>query len=288
MQTLTLDDLAAIRPYLAHHGSRLCDITIGAIGMWRDYFEMKWGIEQGALLLRYDRHNMVSYAPPLGLSLREGAELVVQKAREDGHAPLLAVIDNRQLAQLWQWYPGLVAECSRDWFDYLYRIEDLASMSGKRYHGQRNFINRFVKAHPDWAFRPMEQDDVPGVLAFLQRIHADGAGKGTVGQEEILRTVEVFDNYALYGMEGWLLEDEGRMIGVSVSEVVGDTLYCHIEKADREVTGAYPMLAWRTAEAFAGRVAYANREEDVGDLGLRRSKMGYHPIEISPKYLVRL
>ena len=61
----------------------------------------------------------------------------------------------------------------------------------------------------------------------------------------------------------------------------------HIEKSDRNIQGAYQMLARREAEKYCvGDVKYVNREDDAGDEGLRRSKLAYRPLYIAEKYTV--
>ena len=62
-------------------------------------------------------------------------------------------------------------------------------------------------------------------------------------------------------------------------------LIIHIEKALRDYPGAYPTVAQLFARTFADEnVHYINREDDSGDLGLRKSKLNYLPVEIVDKY----
>ena len=88
-------------------------------------------------------------------------------------------------------------------------------------------------------------------------------------------------------MVGGLLKTEGKIIGLSIGEILGDTLFVHVEKSLREVQGAYPLLVREFAKCFAAdSVNFINREEDDGNEGLRTSKMSYHPVKLLEKYLV--
>ena len=114
-------------------------------------------------------------------------------------------------------------------------------------------------------------------------------GKVTdVSDTEREQLIEQFDNWEAYSQLGGMLISEGRVVGISVGEIVGDTLIIHTEKADTSFDGAYPMLVNCFAREFAAddKCLYINREEDCGIEGLRISKRSYHPIEIIKKYAV--
>ena len=90
-----------------------------------------------------------------------------------------------------------------------------------------------------------------------------------------------------YGMVGGLLKTEGKIIGLSIGEILGDTLFVHVEKSLREVQGAYPLLVREFAKCFVSDgVNFINREEDDGNEGLRTSKLSYHPVKLLEKFLV--
>ena len=79
------------------------------------------------------------------------------------------------------------------------------------------------------------------------------------------------------------------LAGFSLGEIVGDTLFTHIEKADRDYEGCYQMLVAQFAQHFVrDGVHFINREDDTGDLGLRTSKLSYHPVALLEKYTVTI
>jgi hypothetical protein len=41
-------------------------------------------------------------------------------------------------------------------------------------------------------------------------------------------------------------------------------------------------------ESLGGRFRYVNREQDLGDEGLRKAKMSYHPVKFNQKYRIAL
>ena len=99
---------------------------------------------------------------------------------------------------------------------------------------------------------------------------------------------EVLEHLDQYGLVGGVLRADGAIVGFTLGEVLRDTLYIHIEKADRDYPGAYQMLCRQFCTAYADGLAYVNREEDMGDLVLRKAKRDLHPVTQLKKYTVEV
>ena len=100
--------------------------------------------------------------------------------------------------------------------------------------------------------------------------------------------LKFFNNYFRYNLLGGILKIQNKIIAISVGEIINDTLFIHIEKANRMFLGAYQMINNEFAKYYAKDVTYINREEDVGDDGLRKAKLMYNPIKILKKYIVEV
>jgi hypothetical protein len=99
---------------------------------------------------------------------------------------------------------------------------------------------------------------------------------------------ELLENYGQYGLFGGFLTVGGEIVSFSVGERVNDTVFVHVEKADIRYTGVYQVMVQEFLKHFAREGdLYVNREEDVGDEGLRKSKLSYHPAELLEKSVVR-
>jgi hypothetical protein len=110
-----------------------------------------------------------------------------------------------------------------------------------------------------------------------------------VYNEEYLKTIEVLENYDVYRAIGGLLRVNGEVIAFSIGEILNRVLFVHIEKADISYRGAYQVINNEFAKHFCtDDILFINREEDVGDEGLRTSKKSYHPRGLLNKYIVKI
>lgn len=286
---LSLADIDVFRPYLEHKRGRTCDYTVGGIFMWRDFFHMEYCIRDGALFSRLRGDDgRYYYNLPLARDDVQALDLLLRSAEPSERTLRFCTVPEEGLSLLAERCRIVRTEEQPVYFDYLYRADDLAALSGKRYGGQRNLIHQFLRSVRSWEYRPLTQDAPEEVRAFFVREYVSGGGSSGSEAAENEMVLEVLDNLARYRMSGGVLWADGRVVGFSLGEIAGDTLFTHIEKADRNCRGAYQMLVNQSAKSAAGRVRYINREEDMGDPGLRTAKMAYHPVCLLRKYIVEV
>jgi uncharacterized protein len=89
-----------------------------------------------------------------------------------------------------------------------------------------------------------------------------------------------------FDQKGLIISVEERPVAFSIYEAISpSTVAIHFERALRSYKGLYQVINLETAKVIAGQgFQFINREEDLGDPGLRDAKMSYHPTEIVPAY----
>ena len=279
-EKLTAGEYSRLRPFLRENPFRICDLTVGGLFLWRHVYATEYAVEGGHLYTRlYDGEGKLHYNLPLGPD--PAAALAALLPQIDRPARFCTV----PAAALSLFDGAAQLTAHRELFDYLYDRESFASLSGKRYAGQRNHVNRFTRTFGQGVIEPITEENLPEVRAFLATMPTP-EGESAVAEAAVVR--ELLDVPDFFGLTGGLLRADGRVVGFSFGECVGDTLYVHIEKAARTCPGAYQTLASRFA-AYAGEDArFVNREDDAGDEGLRTAKMALHPLELIEKYTVTL
>ena len=286
-QKLELEHIPLLKGFFSKVTTRLCDTTLGGAVMWRKGFETDFALEEDILFLRSKPDDGFAFTVPLG-NLERGVELLKEHCNETGENLRFCSVSEEDKARLLALLPDFLGIASRDWFDYLYKAESLSTLAGKKLAGQRNHRNFFLKNHTDWCFEKITDDNVAEVHGFFDAFCKENQKDSEYFYHEADAVREVLQNRDAYGFDGGLIRAEGNICAFSFGERIGDTLFVHIEKADRTVRGAYQMMVSEFVKHFAGDAQFVNREEDVGDEGLRKSKLSYHPVKLLLKHLARV
>ncbi len=174
---------------------------------------------------------------------------------------------------------------TRDFFDYLYKSEDLANLVGRKYHSKKNHVSYFEKTF-DWQYEPINKDNIADCLLLNE--HWQGLNKQK-NPEEITDEYEAIkkalNNYSEIGFEGGVLKVQGEIVAFTFGERLNNNTFCtHVEKAYGNIRGAYQMINREFARQLQDRYEFINREEDTGSEGLRRAKLSYQPHRLIIKY----
>jgi hypothetical protein len=179
---------------------------------------------------------------------------------------------------------GLTITEDRDNFDYLYNTSDLALLSGKKFHKKRNLVNAFLISYPDHEERPLAPEYLPQAFAILDRWRED---KGSEG--DYVASREALELLPQLGMEGSIYFVNKRPAGYCLGERVagGSSFALHFEKAIDEYKGIYQAINQFFAASLPPECIYINREQDLGDEGLRQAKLTYRPCGFVKKHIAQ-
>lgn len=289
---LRLGDCFAAQPF------RACDYTVGAVFQWRAYFSTTVAFCGPMAVLRADYPGEGSFymfpvgAPVTDAAAFEAALSAIETDAAERGAPLqYCAVPKEGVAALRARY-GDRAVCTphRDWADYLYRLSDLQTFPGKPFHGKRSHLNRFLRENPGSRYIAVTAETLPRAQAFLADYARHAELDKPIEREEMFRSMELLDHALPLGLKAGFVETAGGVIvALAIGEVIGDTLYVHVEKATLDVPGAYQAIVSAFAVNAANPdVRYCNREDDSGEEGLRRSKESYQPIRLIDKYWVAI
>jgi hypothetical protein len=288
---INADNILETSKFFKYKISRTSDYTIGAMYMWRDFYNTQYTIYDDMILYKVKFLDRTSFTFPVGSGSLDKVMTALKSYCRKQDIPLwFCTVPEEAIPILVNQYNGTIPdEPSRDWADYLYLAEDLSNMAGRRYSGQRNHINRFKKLYPNYSYEKITEDNMDRVIKFLQDYQVNFDKGSNLAKEELKRSIELLPYLNKFNLIGGFIQVDEIIVAMAVGEVINDTLYCHIEKAKRQYHGSYQMIVKEFSKnSVTEQVKYINREEDVGDMGLRTSKLSYHPHKLLDKYCVLL
>lgn len=177
---------------------------------------------------------------------------------------------------------GLEVVEDRDNFDYLYLREDLAELAGRKYHKKRNHVNAFINNYhyDEQALKAHGLDDARSILESWQ--------EGREEPTDYKAAREALDLFETLELKGYIVYVDEEPAAYTIGEPLmrGRSFVVHFEKAVESYRGIYQFINKAFATILPKHYTYINREQDLGDEGLRQSKMTYRPCGFVKKYRV--
>ena len=171
----------------------------------------------------------------------------------------------------------------RDNFDYLYTRLSLSTLSGKQLHEKKNHVNGFLSNYPDFTLKKLDTDtkkDASKILDIWAAEQTDLQGTDYEAAQQALSLPQIADFLSL------ILYVQGVPVAWCLAELAaqGTIAVVHFEKARTDFRGSYQYINYAFAQSLPEQVIYINREQDLGDEGLRHAKMSYKPEGFVKKY----
>lgn len=283
----TIEDRPWIQEIYECSGYRGAEYTFANLYLW-SYFYGKVTKFKGFLCQRLNFRDIHQYLYPAGCGdPKEVLELLWQDSRERGKPFVVRSLTEGTMATMKRLFPDQFEyEEIRNAWDYLYEIDTLAELAGKKYQAKRNHINRFLEDHPQWHTEVITAENMDVAKALAEKWYE--SHEETEADRRALE--KAFDNYEALCFEGIILYAGDEPVGFSMGNRIStDTFGVNFEKAFADVRGAYPLVNREFARYIREKhpkVRYLNREDDMGLEGLRKAKESYHPIFLK-KYIAR-
>lgn len=176
----------------------------------------------------------------------------------------------------------------RDYFDYIYLREDLATLKGKKFQAKRNHVNKFKKQYV-YEYVPLTSELIPECLELEAKWYK--ANRTDADQEELREErqsmIFALQHFKELDLMGGAIRIDNQLVAFTFGSPINqDTFGVHVEKADTHYDGAYSIINQEFASRIPEQYLYINREEDLGIPGLRQAKLSYNPAILLPKAAV--
>ncbi len=292
-RSVSIEDRAEFLEKTACEDTVISNYSFADYFVWSGFFVCSLGRIGNCLIYKSREKDMEYYSFPLGgddddkeIAIRT----LIEYTASDGKKLIFFPLTDTQREFFEQHFGGTFEiDNERKYADYYYDSHMLAELLGRKLSAKRNHINAFEKLG-DWHFDRITQSNKAVCLEIENEwitLNSDDGGALLRYEKNAIETaLEFFDELELFG--GILYLDE-RPVAFSIGEKLNaDTIVVKFEKALSDIPGAFQMINREFAACFGREYKYINREEDLGDPGLRRAKSSYVPFYLENKHCAYL
>lgn len=286
---IELEDKEWIIPILRESVISGCHQNFGNLFAWREINDTKVAKVNDFLVAKQFISNVKDiYLYPMGKG--DVKPVIEEIIRSVDKNLIFAGLSPEEANELDELYPGkFIYDQVRNDYDYVYLLEKMVSLKGKKLHRKRNHLNAFIRNNLVWTFETISEENKAECIEMNKKWCIDiGCKDDKSLMDENCATKYFLKYFNELELQGGLIRVDNEVVAYTIGEVLNtDTYVVHIEKAFKDVQGAYPMInqqfaAW-VQEKYP-HLIYINREEDMGMEGLRKAKLSYYPDKMAVKY----
>ncbi len=274
-----VDDKQWADECLKYANSFNCEYTFGNIFVWSTAYRTKICKYKDFLMCRWGKAEQLIYSIPIGKgNFKDAVNQIILDAQTNEVKPVIYGVTGNYKKLLEENFPDKFSyKFNEGYNDYIYSVEKMANLSGRKYHSKRNHITNFKKYNPNWSFEILNKDNLNECIELHSewiKEHPDDVDYSF----EFEAVLTAFDNYEKLGFVGGLIRVDGKVIAYTFGERHSDELFVtHFEKASANIQGAYTIINQEFTKNCLTEYRFVNREEDLGIEGLRKAKQSYNP-----------
>ncbi len=280
---ITIEDASLWNSTIAKYNEISAEADFASLLIWKEVYPTFIAQKDGNIFIKTLSGNRESYRLPFGGDMAKGLK---ELELHCGKKPCFW----NPLGELFHKLPRSFKEDyeivpTPDSFDYIYLREELATLSGKKFHSKRNHISAFSKKYA-WHYEKITQSNKAAVLLCAEEWYAANSDRLDKYMLCEKRGIELLlENPDTLRVRGGAIVVDGRVVAFTLGTPINSTVFdTHIEKALPDFAEGYTVINREFALNELADFKYINREDDMGLEGLRRAKLSYRPKIILEKY----
>ncbi len=272
---IELKDREIYTKYIEKYNITLEYLSFTTLYTWRNFGKYEYKIFEDELIVK--------------AGYREDTYLIPQNDKESLKRVIdhLSTLGKVNLKGVTKKQAELIEEIYKDRFaithkrgedNYVYLTEKMISLSGKKLHSKRNFLNRF-KENYSYTYERITTESAKECALMARKWceKKECESKGSM-KNELAACETALSNMNELGLIGGAIRINGEIVAFSLGERLNEnTVLIHFEKADTDYTGIYQAINNEFLKNEWEHTLYVNREEDMGIEGLRKAKLSYCP-----------
>lgn len=282
---IEISDYKTLAPFLQESDELSCENNFVNLLIWQKKYKNMFAICDGQLILKSSDNQNTLFSLPLGNDFEKGFKLIEDYCKDEN------IILWAQQGVRFEKFKELYGEKYsineiRENFDYVYSREELANLTGKKFHSKRNHINAFNKKY-NWHYESISSENIDAVKLCAEKWYLENSEKSDSLLDSEHQGINlILDNMKSLEIKGGAIFVENTVVAFTLGSKINDsTFVIHIEKALKDFSGAYAVINNEFAKNELRDFKFINREDDLGLEGLRKAKNSYNPIFLVEKYI---
>lgn len=285
-EPITLNKQLDYLEYFVACPQKASDYSIINLWGWAEEYGLNWSWSDGLVWIKQTIPEQLYWAP---VGPWEKIDWANNLPRFFDHKTVFIRIPEI-LMEFWEKDVGsrIIKEEDRGHWDYLYRVSDLTELRGRRFHKKKNLFNQFKRKY-EYEYVPFSIEMINRAMAMQEDwcTWRDCESSEALSAENrvIARILKSWDK--LPAATGGAILIDQEMVAYTIAEAQSDNaLLIHLEKGNQAYKGVYQAINQMFLEHFGSEYKIVNREQDLGDEGLRKAKLSYHPVDFVKKYRI--
>lgn len=168
--------------------------------------------------------------------------------------------------------------------DYLFKRDKIANYPGRHLSRKRNLLKQFIDSYEPTIFMYNQQTHLEDAVFILNKWQKAFKGE----HNDFLPCLDGLQLADVLGLSGSIYYIDSQPAAFILGEFLHSHLFdIHFAKAITDYKGIYPFLFQDMARQLASNeVSCLNWEQDLGEEGLRQSKLSYQPDKIASKFRI--
>lgn len=263
------------------YGHRAASHGFASLYIWREEMGLRIHIKEKVFILKFGLRGEHAWFYPCG---EPGAvkELLFEILEEDREA-VFYYMREQDAAFLEREFPGrfLIRECEED-SEYLYDRWQQQELTGKKFSGQRNHINR-MKADYELRVEALGEHNLQDALKVNQCWERRSSQE--TGLKDERAGGVLLENREALGVLGILVRVDGRPYAIAAGyPLCEETFDLAMVKQVECLTGLSVYTRNRLIRLLPEKYKWINAEEDLGVEGLRTMKKQMKPAGLLKMY----
>lgn len=281
--------------YYGKRPNKTCDSVIADSLIWMDCYHIQFAVTDKAIFWLLENDGKYTSAMPIckEKDLQESFAVLGQYFAEILHAPLEIFLADEEAVKALELEkrPDYLVKEQDDLKDYLYDGDMLRNLTGKKLRKKKNHLNFFEREFEGrYEYITLGKEDQDRMFELLDAwSDRKGEDKEYHLDYELagIRTLISYSDDIGIKMAGVLVDEKLEALTIGSYNSYENMAIIHVEKANAEIRGLYQYINREFLRREFPDVALINREDDLGQEGMRKAKLSYDPCGYARKYFVK-